>query len=388
LVTVTPKKIKVAVVITRMDLGGAQEVALETVRRLNQSRYDAVLISGAGGRLGPAARRDLGPAYIEVASLKHPISPFYDAVAVMKLAWFFARNAVDVVHTHSSKAGMLGRAAAWLAGVPAVVHTVHGWSFHDFMGPLRRGVFICMEKVMAGATDCLVVVADSLAKRGQAEGIAEAGRYRTIRAASDLAAWRRKHSKSALLKLLGIKGKPPLVVGCVANAKRQKCPEDFVKVAAQVLKSVPGALFVYVGDGPRRRAAQELAQQLGIGSKVRFTGWHNRPEELAAGFDVFLLASLWEGLPCVFAQAMALGLPVVATQVGGAAEIVREGSTGYLCQPHDTSALADRVTALLRRPALRARLGRAARKNLNAEYEFGYMVEKTGLLYGQLLESA
>ena len=377
---------RVAIIITRLDLGGAQEVALETARRLESRGMDAVLYCGEGGRLLETARQSLGSRLVVLKALKHPLSPAWDLVVTLQLAWMLWWRGVDVVHTHSSKAGMVGRAAAWLAGVPVVCHTVHGWSFHDFMSPLLRRFYSLLEKAAAMVTDQLVVVADSLASLGLAQGIGDEGRYTTIRAASDLDSWKKKPARKPLLKAMGLKGNPP-VVGTLANAKAQKCPEDFVRVAAQVLKKVPSAHFAYIGDGSRRGAAQSLAANLGIAQRVHFLGWKDQPQDLAAAYDVFLLTSLWEGLPCVFAQAMSAGIPVVATQVGGAAEIVREGKTGYLCQPHDTEAMADRVAVLLKKPALRRRLSAAARKSVGPQYGFEFMADATAGLYRGLLEA-
>ena len=367
---------KVAIVITRMDLGGAQQVALETAARLDPSRFEVLLFCGRDGDLMDEARRRLGASLVVLNTLKHPIRPLSDLQALFRLIREFNQRNIDLVHTHSSKAGILGRLAAFVAGVPTVCHTVHGWSFHDFMSPTKRNFYITLEKLMATFSHCLVTVADSLALKGSLAGIGRQESYQTIRAASDLNSWRKASGGRALLKKLGLQGSGP-VVGCVANAKEQKCPEDFVRVAARV----PGARFVYVGDGPRRAAAESLARRLRIDHRVLFTGWHRDPAQLASGFDLFLLTSLWEGLPCVFAQALSRGLPVVATAVDGAAELVQENVNGYLCQPHDVEAMADRVNQILKDSRLRRRLSLAARKSAGKEYEFEDMVRQHEKLY-------
>src|SRR5260221_8781080 len=154
-----PLKKKIALLITRMDLGGAQEVALETARRLDPERFEVTLISGPGGMLDARAAQVLGARYILLKFLTHPISLLKDLAALFWLIRYFYKEKTDLVHTHSSKAGMIGRLAAWAAGVPAVVHTVHGWSFHDEMKNPARWVFIQLERFLALLSDRLAVVA-------------------------------------------------------------------------------------------------------------------------------------------------------------------------------------------------------------------------------------
>jgi glycosyltransferase involved in cell wall biosynthesis len=369
--TLADKK-KIAILITRMDLGGAQEVALETAAGLDPARFEAFLLAGPGGMLDAAASARLGARYVAVPPLVHPISPLADLKALLWLVRYFYRERPDVVHTHSSKAGLVGRLAAWIAGVPAVVHTVHGWSFHDRMKYPLRGGMVRLERRLAALTDTLCVVAESCRDKGLFNDIGEAWQYRLLRAGVDLEAWR-------ALKPLAHEG---VVVGCIANCKDQKNPLDFVRVAALALENAPSARFVYVGDGPLRAGAEALAAELGVADKVNFLGWAADPRALAAGFDVFLLTSLWEGLPCVFPQALSLGLPVVATNVDGAPEIILEGENGYLCQPGDIPALAGRVAALVNDAELRARLGAHARGSVGEAFGFADMVAQSAALYG------
>jgi glycosyltransferase involved in cell wall biosynthesis len=364
------QKKKIAIVITRMDLGGAQEVALETASGLDPERFDVTLISGPGGMLDSEARRRLGERFVHLGSLKHPISPFDDLKAFFWLSAYFFRERTDLVHTHSSKAGFLGRLAAWTAGVPSVLHTVHGWSFNDRMRNPLRWIYIHLERVLALLSDALCVVALSCRDKGLFNGVGRPRQYRLLRAGVDLEAWR------ALLPT----AHEGLVVGCIANCKEQKNPLDFVRVAALALKREPELQFVYLGDGPLRKEAEALAQSLGVADHVNFKGWVEDPKELARGFDLFLLSSLWEGLPCVFAQVLSMGIPVVATDVDGASEIIHEGINGYLCQAGDVEALADRVSVLASDAGLRSRMSGAA-KNVDPEFDFQDMIKKTEAIY-------
>jgi glycosyltransferase involved in cell wall biosynthesis len=208
--------------------------------------------------------------------------------------------------------------------------------------------------------------------------------YALVRAAVDLKAWRAQaRDQKAIQRVLRLP-LGSLLVGCIANCKPQKNPLDFVRVAARVIARVPRARFVYLGDGPLKEKAKETAFFLGLKAQVHFPGWQEKASLLSAGFDVFLLTSLWEGLPCVFPQVLSQGVPVVATGVDGAPEIIKEGFNGFLCQPRDVDALADRVVLLLKNPALRRRMGQAAKKSVGREWDVADMVEKTAKLYETL----
>jgi glycosyltransferase involved in cell wall biosynthesis len=374
------ERVRVAIVITRLDLGGAQEVALETAARLDPAHFDVVLLAGPGGQLDAEARRRLGPRFVPVPSLVHPVRPLKDLAALLWLWTHFRRGGYQVVHTHSSKAGLLGRLAALLAGVPSRLHTVHGWSFNDFQAGPAFKVFVALERWMARLGGRLVVVAVSLREKGLLQRIGRPDQYVLLRAAVDREAWAATPRSRAALKRL-LPGLRPQVVGVVANLKPQKAPLDFVRVAAAVAARHRDVDFVYIGDGPLRAQAQALSLALGLKGRMHFLGWQRDPRRLAAGMDLFLLPSLYEGLPCVFPQALSLGLPVVASGVDGAAEIVKEGVNGYLCQPGDVDAMADRIGALLEDGRLRRRLGAAARRSVGPDFGFDAMVRRSQELY-------
>lgn len=376
--------IKVAIIITRMDLGGAQEVALETAARLDPGRFDVRLLAGAGGQLDAEAVRRLGVRFVPVPHLVHPISPFKDLAAILWLRSYLARERISVVHTHSSKAGLLGRLAAFLARTPKVAHTVHGWSFNDFQPAPAFAAFLWLERGLARLTDHLIVVAKSLRDKGLLLGLGRADQYVLVRASVDLSLWAgTRRSRAALRTLLpGLRSK---VVGVIANLKPQKAPLDFVRVAARVSGRRKNVDFVYIGDGPLMGEARALAQSLGVAAQVHFLGWRREPRFLAAGFDVFLLPSLFEGLPCVYPQILCMGIPVVASQVDGAAEAVKEGVNGFLCQPRDVEAMADRVGALLDDGVLLRRLSRGAKAGVDRQFGFDAMIEKTAAVYAARL---
>ena len=287
---------------------------------------------------------------------------------------------------------MAGWRLFWRACL-ATVHTVHGWSFYDPMPNPLRWIFIQLERVLAPFSDTLAVVALSCRDKGLLNGIGDASQYSLLRAGVDLKGWsslpRSRQALDAAFKAAGLPAlaAAEVVVGCIANCKPQKNPLDFVRVAALALKQAPKARFVYIGDGPLKAEAQALALQLGLAPKLHFLGWAEDPRPLAAGFDLFLLTSLWEGLPCVFPQVLAMGIPVVASNVDGAPEIIREGANGYLCQPGDVEALAQRLAALLLKPELRQRLSAAARSSVGPDFGFEDMAARSAALYRNLCAS-
>ncbi|MFN0116956.1 MAG: glycosyltransferase family 4 protein [Elusimicrobiota bacterium] len=377
------KKIKVAIVITRLDLGGAQQVAIETAKRIDKNIFEVFLISGLGGKLDSSVRQSLGSNLILNKYIKHPISPYDDFLAIFSLILFFMKNKIDVVHTHSSKAGVLGRVSAFISRVPIIIHTVHGWSFNDLMNPILRQVFIVIEKFLSLTSTRIICVANSDKLKGLSLGIGNVNKYKIIRAGIDLDKWRSTKSTDKIKMELNIP-KDEFVVGTIANFKPQKNPMAFIHIVYKVLNRMPNVHFIYVGDGPLRKACEEKVLELNIRPHVHFLGWRDDVNEIAQSFDIFLLTSLYEGLPCVFPQVMSIGKPVVATDVDGASEIVKNNINGFLGSPSDLDFFTNRIEYLLKNPSIRNEFGIAAKNSVNDEWDFSFMVSETVKEYSRL----
>lgn len=383
--------IRVAHVITRLDLGGAQDNTLHTVSRL-QPPFEAHLFAGPGGLLDAEAKAGLGEALRFVPALVHPIHPVRDAQAVVSLARAFRRLAPSVVHTHSSKAGIVGRAAARLAGVPVVVHSIHGFGFHDRQPAWLRAALVAAERAARPWTTHFVSVSATHLERGAALGIVDPERGTVIRSGvhlADLTAAADKAERcgrAAGRAAFGLPAEGP-VVGMVACLKPQKAPLDFVAAAARIAKARPDATFVIAGDGPLREAVEARAEALGIAGRLRLLGWRRDVPDLLAVFDVAVLTSLWEGLPRVVPEAIAAGRPLVVTAVDGAAEILEHEEHALLVPPSDPDAVAREVLRLLDDPALGRRLVVAARPLLQG-FDIDRMVREQESLYARLLEKA
>lgn len=375
-------------IITRLIVGGAQENTLYTAQRLDPARYRVDVISGpqtgSEGSLIEEAQAQ-GIRLEILPGLLRQISPLNDLRTLWRLYRRMRRERYAIVHTHSSKAGILGRLAARLAGVPVIIHTVHGWSFHDYMPALTRRAYILLERWMARNCAALIVVAAADIRKGLDAGVGRPGQYCLIRSAIPLEIFTpRPDDRRAVRRELGLPDDAP-VVGNVGRFSAQKNPLEWVRVAAIIAGAAPQARFLLVGDGPLRPEVQALLAQTGLAGRVVLPGLRRDVARMLAAMDVFLLTSLWEGLPRVIPQALATGLPVVATRADGSAEAIEPGVTGCLCAPGDLECLAQRVLELLAAPDLRAALGANGRRTAQQEYDLNAMIAKIDALYARLL---
>jgi glycosyltransferase involved in cell wall biosynthesis len=380
-----PGRQKVCHIITRLIVGGAQENTILSCALLDPTRYETFLVTGPEtgpeGELHSEARR-LRVRVIVVPSLVREVSFLKDARTLLALWRLLRAERPDVVHTHSSKAGVLGRTAAWLARVPVIVHTVHGWGFHDHMSKMARRSYVWIERLMAHVTRRLIVVSRRDRDRGLELGIGSSSHYVMIRSGVDLSAFRtHPRDRAAIRAALAI---PPAasVVGSVTRLSAQKDPDTLLRAAALVARKQPDVYFVVVGDGPLRPDLERLTDRLGLRDRIRFTGIYRDIPAVMSAFDVFVLTSLWEGLPRVVPEAIAAGLPIVASSVDNLAEILEEG-TGLLVPPGAVQPLADGILRLLADPELAQTLVEKARGRVE-EFDLSVMISRLDELYRHL----
>jgi glycosyltransferase involved in cell wall biosynthesis len=360
--------LSVAVVITRLQ-AGAGGVALRGALALDRQRYRTTIIAGdtdgvadsdgSGDRLLVlAATADL--RVVRLPELVSRISPGKDLRALRLLTEQLKDGGYDVVHTHSAKAGALGRLAAERAAIPRVVHTFHGLPFHEFQSRARQAVYVGIERYLGRRTDVFLAVGAAVAAQAVRRGIAPPERVRVINPA--IAPASRTFSpavRAAARRKLGV----PIgcqVIGTVGRVDYQKAPEDFVEAIASIDRR--DAFAVWIGDGPLRRDMERLADQRGLKDRFICTGHRDDVTELLPGLDVFLMASRYEGLPCAIAEAMTAGVPVVATAVNSVPDVVIPGETGLLAGPQRPRQLAAAVKYMLDEPAEAARMADAARR--------------------------
>ena len=382
-------KAKVVHIITMMELGGAQQNTLFTISHLNPEEFLPFLIIGRGGELFEEA---LMHARVFVApDLIRAIRPLTDLRALAQLISLLKKirreepaSAPVIVHTHSSKAGILGRWAAKLAGIPITIHSIHGFGFHDYQPFIVRRLFISIEKITARITTAFIAVSRANIEKGVALGLFDHGKTRLIRSGIDVTSLQKKQANGSTVRAsLGIPPHVP-VVTMIACLKPQKAPLDFIRACARIHQQSPGAHFLLVGDGKLRDAAVQEMRAQSLQSNLHILGWRRDIPEILHASNVFVLSSLWEGLPRVLPQAMAAGLPIVATQVDGSPEAVRDGANGFLVPPGDLRGLAEKVCYLLQHPDQASAMGLKGRE-LVRDFDIHDMVAEQEALYKNLL---
>jgi glycosyltransferase involved in cell wall biosynthesis len=361
-------RLSVAVVITRLQ-AGAGGVALRGALAIDPLRYDVTIITGGSGAGADSdgsgdslATRavEAGLRVVNVPELVSPIAPVSDMRALRALTQHLAGGRFDIVHTHSAKAGALGRLAAERAGIPLVVHTFHGFPFHEFQSMPRRGVYVGIERYLSRRTDAFLAVGAAVAAEAVRRRIAAPDRIRVINPAVAAAA---AVASRAVRAAARTELRVPVgctVVGTVGRVDYQKAPETFIDAIAALGR--PDVYAVWIGDGPMRQQLERRAARRGLAERFICTGHRHDVPDLLTGLDVFAMASRYEGLPCAVAEAMTAGLPVVATAVNSVPEVVLPGITGLLAAPERPDQLAAAIRFMLDRPAEAARMAEAGRR--------------------------
>lgn len=355
---------------------------------LDRSRYHVEIISGpqtgSEGSLIEEVRTRNIPLTI-LPNMLRQLNPYHDILCLYKLTRFIRQGKYTIIHTHSSKAGILGRLAAKMAGVPIIIHTVHGWSFHAHMHPVVRNIYIFLERWIAHFTDTLIAVAQKDIEKGLKYGIGRPEQYRLIRSAIPLEEFDPLQVDRDCIRAEFDIPKDAFVLGNVGRFSNQKNPLDWVRIAGKVGRSLPECRFLLVGDGPLHFEVTNALIKEGIMERTILTGLRRDVPRLMAAMDVFLLTSLWEGLPRVIPQAMAMGLPVVANAVDGSSEAVVPGETGYLCPPGALDEMASRCIELLRDPDKRLAMGKRGQVYASKEFDVRQMVAQIDAVYTELL---
>lgn len=437
-------------VVTRLDLGGAQRIALQIADFMARQGWESHVIAGrhgeprtyeravadlfeayAGGlpssrastlpvadarasdcrfggsrtsTVGATALRMSEAAHVHlhfVTSLVRPISPLRDSAAALELAGHFRRIRPGIVHTHTSKAGILGRIGARLAGVPARIHTIHGWSFNEFQPAPFRLLFIALERYAASLSTKLVTVCRSDIERGLKNGIGTVGLYEVIRWGVRTAAavspnytppesspiWggifvpASMEEKRQARRRLGLHPDRP-TAGWIGPLKPQKAPLDFVRVAAETALSHRDVQFFMAGGGPLRTAVRQLIESFNLRNRIHLLGWQYDVPLLMHAMDLLVQTSYWEGLPLTLMEAAAAGVPFVATDVGGCRELVDAGLAGTIVPAGAIEAQVEAVRNILGlTPTDFAGMVTATRRESEKVCNLASVLEKTMRLY-------
>lgn len=357
-------RIRVAQVVTRF-IAGAGGVALRGATALDRDRYAVTILSAPDGSLLAEAERQ-GFEVIRLRHLRPELNPRADLRAFHELTHEFRRGGFDIIHTHSSKAGALGRMAAARVGGPAIVHTFHGFPFHEFQSPLRRAAYVAIERRLGRITDRFLAVGGAVAAEAVRRGIAAPERIRVIAPAintdvTPLTPAARERAR----RLLGL----PLtarVIGNVGRLDYQKAPEHLLSALGALRR--PDVYVVWIGGGPLQARMQRLAARHGLAERFRLLGERADVGVLLPAFDIFAMPSRYEGLPCAVVEAMECGVPVVATAVNAVPEVVIAGKTGLLVPPAQPLRLTQALAYLLDHPDEAARMATAAQAQLGDRF--------------------
>lgn len=375
------KKNNILYIITKLELGGAQKHLLSVISHLDTNRYNIFLFTGSNGFLISEALLIPGIRINLSIFLERSISPIKDILALCEIFAYIKKNKINIVHTHSSKSGIIGRIAAKLAGVKVIVHTVHGWSFNDYQPYLLRLFYIWLERICANCCSKIITVSNYDKEKGLKNSIGELNQYIVITYGIDL----KQFSEACSLA----KNKPSiyvdnLVVGMIACFKPQKNPEAYIKLAGLIIKDFPQVKFLLIGDGVLRKNIERLIEKLRIKNNCILLGWRQDIAQLLLGIDIFVLTSLWEGLPISVLEAMACAKPVLATNTGGVSELILDGKTGFLVECGNIRQMTERLKILLNDNDLRLRIGQSARDSLGERFSIDCMIKNIDNLYGSL----
>ncbi len=377
-------------VITRLILGGAQENTLLTVEGLHHRHGDDVTLitgpaEGPEGDLFERASRQ-GLKVEVMPELVRALRPATDHRAYRLLRKAFRRLKPDVVHTHSSKAGIVGRAAAWAEKVPAVVHTIHGLPFGPSETAVKNRLYVTLERWAAKRCHAIVGVCDAMAEQALAAGVGRPEQYLTVYSGMDVDAFLNPRTpRDEIRRELGL-SESHVAFGTVARLFERKGHDDILAVAPTVLKANPNVRFVFIGDGILRDRLKADAERIGVGHAILFTGLvpPDRIPELIGGIDAVVHPSLREGLARVLPQALLVGRPVISYDIDGANEVVLP-ETGILLKPRDLRGLEAAILCLADNPSLRERMGREGRSRFADQFRAETMTDRLRELYERLL---
>ncbi|MDQ3062477.1 MAG: glycosyltransferase family 4 protein [Acidobacteriota bacterium] len=385
------KPIRVLHIITRMIVGGAQENTLLSVIGLDaMPEYEVTLMSGIDkgreGELLSEAREKTN--LLIVPEMGRSINPFSDLTAFWKIYRLIKKGRYHIVHTHSSKAGVLGRVAAWLAGTPLIVHTLHSLVFHEYQPWFINKSWRGIKKMCAPITDFFISVSEIIVQKAIKAGVAKPEKFRTIYSGMELD-WflNADFDGNSVRREFGIPEGVP-VVGKIARLFPLKGHDQLMDAAPEIVRRVPDVRFFLIGDGILYEHLQERARGYGILENFVFAGLipRERIPEMISAMDVVVHTSLREGLARVLPQSLAMGKPCVSFDIDGAPEVVINDKTGYLVETYDNEGLSESISRLLKDPELRKKMGENGRRHVDPAFRTETMVKEIAEVYKMLLD--
>jgi glycosyltransferase involved in cell wall biosynthesis len=387
-----PEPVRVLRVIARLNLGGPALHVAYLSAGLEERGYETTLVAGSLGKgEGSMAyvAEQKGVEIVTIPDLSREISPLHDLRAAQRLAGIIRSMQPHILHTHTAKAGAVGRTAAMLAGdarPPIVVHTFHGHVLRGYFGPVRSRFFRMLERGLARSSTALVAVSPEVRDDLVALGVAPRDKFTVIRLGVELeqrVAFT-DETRARARRMLGVPG-DRFIVGWIGRMTAVKRADDILLAFKRLRRGGTDACLCLVGDGPDRDEVEELAHDLGVVRDCLFLGYQHDVAPFYAAFDALVLPSANEGTPVSAIEALAAGRPVVATRVGGVPDVVRDGVDGFLVDPGDVASVAARLAELAADPARAREMGEAGRTRVRERYSVGRLVDDVDRLYRELL---
>lgn len=381
------KKLKVLRIIARLNVGGPAIHTILLTSELNGTRFDSLLVTGQVG-IGEkdmsylAREKEIRP--ILIPELCRQINPVKDLIAFCKIFGIIRRERPDIVHTHTAKAGTLGRIAATFAGVPIKMHTFHGHIFENYFNGFYRGLFLFIERWLARFTDYIIVVSDAQKEEISCRyNITKPDKIKVIQLGLELEDFLSVESRSDKIRKEFAIGADTILVGIVGRLVPIKNHKMFLEAAGRLRTLAGGAKIKYlvIGGGEERDALIDRARELGLENEVVFCGWRQDMPQVYSEIDIVALTSLNEGTPVSIIEALAAKRAVVATDVGGVRDVVRHGVNGYLVASGDAEGFARRLAELVRDERKRADFGTRGRDDVREKYSKERLVKDISDLY-------
>ena len=384
-------KMKICHIITRMIVGGAQENTLYTILGHLRKGHEVTLITGPSpGREGKLLQNVDFPPFetIELPSLVRELDPVNDLKAYRALKKLLKERKFDVVHTHSSKAGVIGRIAARKAGTPVVVHTVHGQAFHPYEKGWKNAIYKLSERIAARYCDKIFAVAQAMIDQCVDASVAPREKYKVVYSGMDTSAFANAVREPELRSELGIP-ENARVIATLARLFPMKGYEYVVPAAAEIIRDYPDTHMLLIGDGPMRDELDARIASLGVAEHFHFAGLvpPAQVHRYLAQADLLWHLSLREGLPRSVVQALATGIPAIGFRLDGTPEVILDGETGYCVAPESVAEVVDATRKLWRTPALARQLGENGRKLVLERFDWPLMADILEREYLELLEA-
>lgn len=381
------RKIRVLHIITRLIRGGADENTVFTVEGMDPERYESHILGGRGSEVSGFSAKVQECTTVMPELVRNP-HPWNDMVALIKTTRMIRRGNYDIVHTHTAKGGFIGRLAARLAGVPHVVHTLHGVTFHDHIpGPVRR-LYILLERYAARHCDVMITVGEDVKRKYIEESIGRPERYITIPSGMDTRAFEDARNdptgaRDEVRAEFGF-GESDLVLGMVSRLEPRKGYRFLLEAMSRLAPDFPHLKLLIVGEGDDHSELEHLVRNRGLQERVVFAGYRADVARAISAFDVAALTSLWEGLPRVLVQYSLLEKPIVTFEVEGSREIIDDGVNGYVVPLKDVDALVDRLRRVIGSEDLRTEFGRLSREKVLGRWDVDRMVEQIADVYADV----